>query len=452
MAKVLLSMAESRSVWRGWIERRWLGLLVGFAIALLAWGTWEGFRTAPYYVSDDSALFQHAGWYITQGATPYVDFWDLKPPLIYGVTTVLALLAGGDMRLLHLLSVAVAIATVIAGVALVGLLTYRVTEDGFAGLVAGVATFALPSLYTYPFAGIRPKYFAFALGAAALLLAVSDRPAWSGAAGATAAGFWQLGAPIALLVVAMGYQRGGRRAAGRTVLGGVLVAAGVVLPFVAAGLAVPLFLETVLGSVYGVENYSVAGRLLGVVVELGYGALLLPLGAYGWARAIVDDPERYWWVGAGGVVYALQIFLEFQGAIELVLLVLFLAVGVGLLVARARTPSREAVVAGVVALIVAASLVWAVAPVTSARDSVTELQESQTVSSYETLPPEPDGAPSMQTIYWERRQPDICHYRLGHKQRWYAHKMGEPLDKPKCGQWPYDDPPAEWAVDGMLPG
>lgn len=444
----------NESTWRRsqWLDRHWLAVLAAGASLLLGVAAIGRFVREPFYVSTDSALFQHAGWYIAQGATPYVDFFDVKPPLIYAVTTGLAFLTGGNMAALHVLSVALASAAVVGGVVVVGLLAYRLTNDAGASLLAGATTFVLPSLYLFPSAGIRPKYLAFLFGATALLLAVSDRPTASGAAGAMGAAFWQLGAPIALLVVAMGWQRDGARAAGRTVLGGGLVAVAVIAPFVLAGLTVPLFVEAVLTPVVAVEQYTVQGRLFEIVLELGYGVLVLPVGALGWFLAAREDLARYWWVGAGGAVYALQLFLEFQGGIEAVLLLLFLSLGVGLLYATARTPARRRLLVGLVVVLAVGSLVWTSSPVAPGEATVEERYEATSVPNYESLPATPEDAPSMQTIYWEQRRPERCHYRFGQKQRYFLQETGGSLETQTCGEWPYDDPPVEWLVGRFVGG
>ena len=432
------------------VEENWFRSLAIAAAVVLVVATAVKFAADPFDVNRDSALFQHAGWYITQGATPYVDFWDLKPPLIYAVTTVLAVLSGGNMAVLHVLSVFVAVLAVYSGVVVVGVLTHRLTDDGFAAVVAGLTMFVVPTVYAFPASGIRPKYFAFCFGAAALLLAIDDRPAASGAAAAASAGFWQLGGGLALLVVAVGFQRGGWRAVGRTVAGGLAVAAAVVVPFVAAGLSVPLFVETVLAPVYGVEGYTVAGRLLDVVVEIGVGGVaFLAVGAFGWLRGLAADRERYWWVAVGGAGYIGQVFLEMQGAIELILLFLFLSVGVGILAANASTPDRQWRVVAVVALLAAAGGYWAAAPVTPLKDDLEDTQAELAGQPYETLPPVPDGAPSMQTIYWEQRQPELCHYRFGKKQRAFVARTGGDLRTAECGQWPFEDPPRGWLLGGL---
>lgn len=438
---------ESREEWHGWAERHWLPAIVVGATTLLVVATLVRFVKAPYYISDDSALFQHAGWYISQGATLYVDIWDLKPPLIYAVTTALAVFSGGNMAVLHLLSVAVSIVTISAGVALVGVLTHRLTDDGVASMAAAGTIFVVPSVYAYPAAGIRPKYFAFLFATAALLLAVDDRPLASGAAAAACAGFWQLGAPIALLVVAMGWRRGGRVGLGRAIGGGLLVTAAVVLPFVLTGLSIPLFVEVVLAPIYGIERYTVPGRLLRLVFELGYGVLLVPIGVYGWYGAVAADRDRYWWIAVGGGGYTLQIFLEFQGAIEIILLLVFLALAVGLLVADAGSPSRRSAVIGVVLLLAASSGYWAAGPVTPVKDRVANASDEHSTPAYESLPADPEGVPSMQAIYWGKLEPDICHYRLGHKQKHFVQVTGGTLAKSTCGRWPFGERPAEWLLD-----
>ncbi len=263
--------------------------------------------------------------------------------------------------------------------------------------------------------------------------------------------FWQLAVPVAVLVVSVWQYGGGRRALW-TIGGGVAVAVAVIAPFLATGLAIPLFLETVLAPVYGVEGYTIAGRLLGVVVEFGYGTLLIPIAAVGWGLAARHDASQYWWIGTGGMLYLCQLFLEMQGAIELVLLVVFLAVGVGVVVATLTRPSRRRVMAMAVVVVMVLNVYWLAGQITPIKTVVENERAEQTIPDYETLPEEPAGIPLMQIIYWEQHRPDTCHYRLGHKQRWYAYTTGGSVMKQECGQWPFDDSPRQWAINRLTPG
>ena len=439
------------------IDIYWLQILLVGSALLVTMSTAFMFSQDPFYVNKDSALFQHAGWSILNGADLYVDIWDLKPPLIYFVTVVLAALSFGNMAVLHVLSVIVAVGTIVAGITLVGVLTHRLTDDGFASVVAGLTMFILTSVYSFPYAGIRPKYLVFLCGVGALLLAVDDRPFLAGAAGAAAAGFWQLGAPIALLVVGMSLQHNGWDGMWRAIGGGFTVTVLTVAPFVLQGHTIPLFVEAVLAPIYGVENYTVVGRLLTFVIQIGYGVLIVPFAVYGWGRAIVDDYAEYWWVAAGGVIYSYQLFLEFQGAIELILFFVFLALGVGLLVSYGSTPSRRSVVAGCVVLLVVTSgywnLAWVVSdsPTPPLQNAVEDEHDRWEVPKYDSLPEDPEGWPSMETIYWEKLQPDQCHYRLGLKQQYFEQETGGTLYKSTCGQWPFEEPPAQWLGSRLLP-
>ena len=438
----------SRRVYRQ-IDENWLSVLVGGSTLLVGVATVAMFSLRPWYVNRDSALFQHAGWWLLNGAELYVDIWDLKPPLIYGVAALLALLSGGNMAVLHVLSVCLTVVTVVTGVTLVGVLVHRLTGDGVASVVGASTMFVLTALYGFPFAGLRPKYFAFLFGVAALLSTVAGRPFLSGVAGGVAAGFWQLAAPLALLVVGMSLQRHGWRAMWRTIAGGLTVTVLTVLPFVLQGNAVPLVVETVIAPIYGIEEFSVGARLLMFGLEFGYGAFVVPLAVAGWIAGLRDNYREYWWVAVGGVLYTVQLFLEFLGAIELFLLVVFFAVGVGLLVSCTSTPGQKTALAGCIVLLVVLSAYWSLAlvtivsPVPPGKSAVEAAYEESKVREYDSLPADPEGWPSMQTVYWNKLQPEYCHYRLGVKQQYFAQETGGSLYQSTCGQWPFAEPPIE---------
>jgi hypothetical protein len=355
------------------------------------------------------------------------------------------------MAVLHVLSVLVGSAAVVAGATLVGVVNHRLTENGVASVAAGWTVFVVTTLFTYPWAGIRPKYMALCFGALALLFAVEDRFLASGAAAAVTAGFWHLGAPLAVLVAAMSYADGGSSGLRRALAGGSLVTVLVLVPFALTGALVPLFVEVVLTPLYGAGEYALVSRLLEPIYEIGWGIVLFPVGIYGWFLASDGDWSQYWWVAVGGVTYQALFFVEMAGAIDAVLATPFAALGVGAVVAERQAPSRRLLLLGLVVLLVASSVHWNEGATTPVRDELGDLQESFGTVEYGPLVERPPDAPSMQTIYWEKRRPSTCHYRMDKKQRAFVHATGGTVQEPTCGHWPFDDPPLPWLVDLVTP-
>lgn len=386
-------------------------------------------------VDTDPAFYQHVGWYVTRGGVPYVDVWDINPPLTFGVAAVLSAVAGGNLPLQHALGVLASVAAIAAGVGLTASLAADLTGDDAAAAAAGLVLLVPPEVYGLAPYGLRSQYFALASGVLALLLARRDRPLAAGASAAVAAGFWQPGGGIALLVVGMAAHRGGRAWALRAVGGGLAVAGLVVLPFVAVGAFVPMVAQTVLGPFYGQEPYTLASRTYALVRVLGYGAVLVPVALGGWALAAVDADDR-WWIPAGGIVYGLQVALvNMNGSLDAILFLVFVALGVGIVVAALPAERRTLAVAAVV-LLVLAGPAWHLAPGAPLRDAVETRYERADPDANPALDGAESSVPEMQTVYWEKREPDTCHYRLSHTElRWIAETDAR-LDDRRCGRWP----------------
>lgn len=69
---------------------RWLAILLPWVVLLfaLSFGRYLIFLWPA--TATDPAFFQHTEWYILNGGVPYVDVWDVNPPLVFGLTAVLA--------------------------------------------------------------------------------------------------------------------------------------------------------------------------------------------------------------------------------------------------------------------------------------------------------------------------------------------------------------------------
>lgn len=399
----------------------------------------------PPVVDTDPAFYQHVGWYVTRGGVPYVDVWDVNPPLTFAVAAVLAVVAGGNLLLQHALGVLLTFAAVGAAVVLTGWLAYDLTGDDAAAVAAALVLLVPAEVYGLPPYGLRSQFFALLFGVLALVLVRRARPFAAGACAAAAGGFWQPGGAVALLVVGMAAQESGRTGAMRAIAGGLAVAGLVVLPFLAVGAFAPMVAQTVLAPLYGQEPYTLLARTYRLALAMGYGTVLLPVAVAGWGLSAIPgagwspfalDLWERWWVPAGGLLYGLQVYLvNFDGSLDALLFLVFVALGVAVVVAALPADGGRWAVAAV-GLLVVTGPVWHLAPSVPPRGTVETQYEQADKDANPALEGAGSAVPEMQTIYWEKREPNSCHYRLSHTElRWTAQTDAR-LDDRRCGTWP----------------
>lgn len=409
--------------------------ILGATLTLLFAGATVAFIVTGHRIATDAALYQHVGWAVTQGAVPYVDVWDVNPPVTFAVTTLLALLAGGNLVALHVLGVVVSFVAVGVGVMGTASVAHEVTGDDAAALVAGFVLLVPAEVWGLPPQGIRSQYLALGFGVAGLALALRERPMTGGAAVALAAGAWQPSAALAPIVVGLAARRGGRWAALRALGAGLLVTVLVVAPFVVAGAAGPMVVETVLAPLVARAPYTVPGRTYALARAMGYGVLLLPVALVGWVL-VASDRRDLWWIAAGGAVYTGQlVFLNMNGSLDALLWLVFVALGVALVVARLSVRRRRVAV-GLAVVLICSGLAWHLAPAVPLRESLEDRHRQARPSKAPPIGEDAVDVPSMPTIYWEGRRPDSCHYRLSWTElRWVA-RTDAALDDETCGRWP----------------
>ncbi|WP_265108765.1 DolP-mannose mannosyltransferase [Halosolutus halophilus] len=446
---VVRSRIESRSSWLA---------ILGSIVAVLFIGGFAAYLLTEWpTIATDPAFFQHTGWYVLEGGVPYLDVWDVNPPVPFGITAALAALSGGNMLVLHGLSVTLTVLVAGASVLLVGWVAYLVTGENAAAVAAGLTMLVVPELFLLSPEGVRAQIYALFFGTLALALALRDRPFLAGAAAALSAGSWQSGMVFAPLVVGMAYQRAGGKNALRAIAGGGVVTGIVVLVFAAAGALVPMVVQTVVAPLTAGSSYTLAERVYTILLVFGYGSVLLPVALYGWAHAAVRDFRGLWWVPAGGLLLALQVlFVDLDGSTDAFLWLAFVAIGVAVAVERViarrsgptdrrsddatRTNRHQwtavAAVVAVVGLLVLSGVVWH--QDSPYPQSTLQTMQQDAEAEGEPLPISPaDGdVPSMQTIYWEQLQPGTCHYRLSWNEvRWVA-MTDDRLDRQRCDGWP----------------
>jgi len=412
-------------------------------------------------ISIDAAFFQHAGWYITQGAVPYVDIWDINTPLAFEATAFLAFLSGGNMYLLHLLSMAVSVSTGVAIVYLTGTLTYEVTNDKLASLTAGLTLLTLAGFHYLASTGFRPKYPSIAFGLAALLLQFRDRPGYSGCAAAISAGFVQHSAVFAILALGLAIQRGGRKRLTNTILGMLLTTIVVVAPLVIVGAGEAMLVQTVLVPLSGSGStglLSIVRRLGKGMILTGFASIPIVLGVYGLFRIGTRDIRKNWWILSGGTIYGIQVFLvDFNSYPDLFFGLVFVAMGLGLLVNTLDEPKRR-IIPGVLAIIVLISVVslggfgYVTNETVYTKSLDDSLAESDTILHNVVLSAEeyfnardarggqmnpdlPFDRPDLEALYWEKQKPPSCHYRLSAKEIQWIERTGGAYEKENCGQY-----------------
>ncbi len=421
------------------LDRRWPLVLGGLALLVQGLSVNRALSTAPPTTNIDAVFFQHAGWYVTQGAVPYVDIWDIKPPLAIETTTVLAALAG-DPLALHLSSVALTAGAAVGCSLLVGLLAHRLTGDGLAALLAGCTVLTMPAFYRLSANGFRPKYLTLLFGLGALALVLRDRPLLAGAAAAASAGYWQYGAIFAVLVVGLAVERRDRRALARQLLGMALVTAVAVVPIALSGALVPMLVEAVYVPVTTQGAQPATERLGKLLFYLAYALVPVAVGLYG----LVADRgrlRRHWWVYVGAAWGGVQILFDLDSAPDLYLLVTFLALGVALAVTQAR-PTRRRWLAVALAAIVLVNALWVGGFVANPVENAASADEgaagalravSESVDVSRPGEPARYGISRVRALYWEQRIPESCHYRLSETERDWLAKTGRPYRESRCG-------------------
>lgn len=434
----------------------WLALL-GPIIGLLYGGGFVVYLLTRWpTIMVDAAFFQHLGWYVLQGGIPYIDAWDVNPPVPFAITAVLALLAGGDMLILHGLSVVLTTLTAAVSVVLVAWVAFLITGEDTAAVAAGLTMLIVPEFIVLPFAGVLAQVYALLFGLLALVLVLHDRPMLAGFLAALSAGSWQLGGVFALLVVGIIVQQRGWTGARSAMAGGGIVLGCFVLVFAAADALVAMVVQTVLAPLVAGEPASLVHRVVEILLAFGYGSLVLPVAVYGWLHAAVVEPRDRWWVPAGATLLVLQVlFLDMDGSTDMFLWLAFVALGVAITVDNAITlkagwqdhqSRRESWTVGrriaaitavgmLVSLIVASGLAWNYGTPPPKATLETVEQEAEPAAPPQVTPADGD-VPTMRTIYWEQREPEACHYRLSWNEARWISQTDDHLDERLCGGWP----------------
>jgi hypothetical protein len=307
---------------------------------------------ATHHVNQDSATFHYGGNLLARGYAPYLYLWDVKPPLVYDTTAVLALLAPNDPMTQFYAGSFLTSAAGLGTILLAGAIVYRSTGHNLAALATASTILAYTQFVYLPGAGIWTKYFALFFGFLGVYLALSGRPIVGVAAATLAPGFWQLGAIFPLIALLFAWRQ--EASLPLAVGAAAAVTAIAVAPVVALGGLYPMLQQAI------VTPLSMADQSAGLLSRI---QKFRRIATYSWpvfyAAALcgayhVYDRRDAWWLGLGGGWALLQIgFLDFDAAPDPLMLVTFLAIGLGLFVGRLDRRQQLAVVLVVLSIVTA---------------------------------------------------------------------------------------------------
>jgi hypothetical protein len=434
------------SVLKQSVDRYWSTIPVltaAFVELVTFWRVVVGHDRPP--MVPDAGIFEHTGWYLAHGARLYVDIWEPKPPLPYETTAVLALLAGGDVYLLHLLNVLLMMACVCGVVALVTHLAADLTGDPLASVTAGLSMFLLAGFPVYGLYGFKAKYPLLLAGLLSIYLATNDRPFLGGAAAAASVGYWQLSLVFPCLVVGLAAQRRDWDAFARTVVGGLTFAVVMLLPVVLLWHSVPqMIAQAVVVPLAIPEHEALTTRLLAGAIHFKWASPFVLLGGFGLLRGAyrwVRDEQRLldrrdWWLFVGAGYFAvIVLFVDFEvgGYTDLIPGLAFVALGLGVVTASFDRPDRRHLLTGAVAAVVVLNVValgslgLVFSPVrTPGPVPMSELQTNERAAE---TPFVDDDLPQVRYVYWHERTPSTCHYRLSLMElRWLERTDGGPAE------------------------
>lgn len=418
---------------------RWVAAVLGVGVAVQALMLYRLVsRLGPHErpALKDSIIFEYIGWYLSTGADLYVDAWEVKPPLNFEITAVLAVLSGGSVTVQHWLGVAVSTVAALACLLLVGALVRDLGGSGYAAAVGAISVYALAAFYWRAAFGYKAKYVVIAAGLLAIYLARRDRPLSAGVAGAAAVGLWQLGVVYPVLAFLVAFQRGGRTAvyrfAGGATAALVMVFAPVVLLWDATG---AMLVQVVFTPLLVSEGGTLLSRLFFAIALFGPAVFVVGLGGLGVVRAAVPPLRRdAWWLPAGAAWFLVVVLLfDLDYFPDLFPLLAFAGVGVGLAVdgldGDARLAATALVGGAVVASVVTLGSFYGFAPYPVG------VPGGNVVVGGTPVPPY--SGSERRILYWWQLKSDTCRIFAGPTQRRLVDIVGGSMRQETCGDfWP----------------
>lgn len=427
-------------------------VLASVFLAYAAYRLFEPLPAGTWPVLRDSVIFEYIGWYISNGNRLYIDVFEVKPPLAFEITAVLALLGGNSVVLYHSLNLLANSAAIIVGASAAAGIVYELTDDFWGAVTAGMVPFILPFYFYRALIGFKSKYFVIAAGLGCLYLAYRKRPALAGIAGAAAVGFWQLAAVFPVVALGLCWQDDGRDGVKRFLATGLGTGAVILLPVVVWGALPAMITEVLLTPLLITEGHTFSDRVHFIVRLLGKSLPVALIGVVGIASGVAPHRfRREWPLVLVAVWFTLQmIALDFDFKPDLFPWFAVVGLGVGLVVAEGRQWNRRegddreggrfplSVRALAIAMLLLAGL--SVATMGGFGTGTTGLTTPDTFDVDTELDPDlPYNGTENQYVYWNRIEIPTCRVFGANTQFQLVNRIGLAEDKrwyeTPCGQF-----------------
>lgn len=393
-------------------------------------------RNPTTILNRDTSLFHYAGWSLARGNVPYVDIWDVKPPITLEYLAVLELLLQ-DSSLVIIVGSLTTVASITGAVVLITLIIEETVHNAIVAAISGVTLFTYPGISTI--AGFSPKIVFLVFGLSAIYCSLKDYYKLAGVAGAISAGLWQFAIVYTAAAFIVSWRRGNRKAIKFFVIGVVLVTTIVVLPIVFVGGGVAMFIEVVIVPLTISESIGLL-RPLYVIAVLDWASVPVITAGIAGFYAIKSSKQIQTAMGFYLIGWFQVLFLDFDGGGDVYILlsasVILLGISLIHIMKDADYPTRFNINIFTLAIVIMLIIAPQIASLSAAAIEIVDIHrqsQSNSESVSGQLSTEAVHGYSMDELYLNRIKIDSCHIRLSPmEKRWISHTKTSVHDK-KCG-------------------
>jgi hypothetical protein len=186
-----MNLRESKQKITQFIEN--YGLLILFLLIIPLGLTRSKLLSPNFYLNVDAAFFEHAGWYLNQGAKLYEHIWDIKPPLTIMSTAFISKLVNNDIFSLHLISSLITVTAFYLILYYLYKINLKLTKQRKSSLLAVFIMLSFSGFVYLPWLGFRSKYFMLIFGLLSLHTSLNKKYFLSGLFSVLSFWFFYLG-------------------------------------------------------------------------------------------------------------------------------------------------------------------------------------------------------------------------------------------------------------------